>query len=313
MLRASNFPCQHGLVRRRWKIVLFGLCGVIAVVAVCFFCLRDNEPSYNGRTLSEWLVIGSPPTEPGKRVEAQKAVLAMGTNAVPTLLEWCSERNLSRAQRDNQFLTKLPGIIAQNTSVLRWIRRDVIRLNYAVYGFQILGTNASVALPELARRFNTSTNESFVYCTAFLIGHLGKPGLDFLLSVLQKKTDPHRDSVLQVIGNAEDAEVAVPLMLSILNDANDPLAPQAAAELGKLGVAPERVVPQLINALRSTNISMRSGAIDGLRELGTNASAAIPALQMATNDSDAYVRSQALAALPIVAPDARTNGTSKRQ
>ncbi|HEY9072979.1 MAG TPA: hypothetical protein VIN67_02500, partial [Desulfobaccales bacterium] len=50
----------------------------------------EQEPSYNGRLLSEWLgdmrlgqlYSGPSPT--------QTAVQAMGTNAIPTLLKWMS-------------------------------------------------------------------------------------------------------------------------------------------------------------------------------------------------------------------------------
>ena len=44
---------------RRRKILFTSACGVIAVVAVCFFCLREQEPSYKGRTLSEWLELSN--------------------------------------------------------------------------------------------------------------------------------------------------------------------------------------------------------------------------------------------------------------
>jgi hypothetical protein len=320
VLRASNFPCQHAPVRRRWKILLLAATGLVAVWAIWFVGFRKKEPSYNGKPLSEWLEKVSSYKPPAERDQARKAVVAIGTNAVPYLLEWCNERNFSRREWWVGVHNKLNAFVSVDAMVNRFISRNSLQFNDAVIGFQILGTNATIALPELVRRFDTSTNVAFVYYTAFLIGHLGKPGLDFLIPVLQNKSDTRRDIVLQVIGEtvryfvtADEAKPAVPIMLSIMNDVSDPLAPQAAAQLGKLGAAPERVVPQLINALRSTNISMRASAISGLMEFRTNASAAIPALQKATNDSDATVRSLALAALPLIAPQALTNAALRRE
>ncbi len=82
---------------RRRKILLVSACGLIAVVALCFFSLRDKEPAYNGRTLSEWLdpiVFGI--TDPDATVtdadfhETRIAVNAIGTNAALRLLKWAA-------------------------------------------------------------------------------------------------------------------------------------------------------------------------------------------------------------------------------
>jgi HEAT repeat protein len=203
--------------------------------------------------------------------------------------------------------------VGGNAHISRWLQRDSTRWSYALYGFEILGTNAETALPELVRRFNTSKNENFINSTAAIIGRLGKPALNFLTPILQNKADQRRIVALQTIGGMKrslgaDAESAVPILLSVMNDSSDPLAHQAAAELGTLGAVPERVVPLLTNALQSTNVAMRVGAIVGLMGFRTNVSIAIPAIKAATHDSDANVSSLASKALSVIAPYALTNG-----
>jgi len=90
-------------MRRRGKILLLSACGLVAVVGVCWFCFREDEPSYNGRTLSEWLERYDPfLTYPQRRApiipplwgnkavreEARIAVLNISTNAAPTVARW---------------------------------------------------------------------------------------------------------------------------------------------------------------------------------------------------------------------------------
>src|SRR4051812_22032551 len=76
-------------MKRRRKILFFAACGLTAIVAVCFFCLRQNEPSYNGRTLSEWCAMyGDERNSFEKRENARTAITSIGTNAIPWLLRW---------------------------------------------------------------------------------------------------------------------------------------------------------------------------------------------------------------------------------
>jgi hypothetical protein len=116
---------------RRRKILLFGLCGVIAVVAVCFFCLRDAEPSYDGRTLSEWLVIYGSGAD---TTESEHAIVAIGPNAVPYLAKLLSAEDEPFVRfLDNH--RKIPG-------ALYLVKRARHQTEYGYWGFGIVGKNA---------------------------------------------------------------------------------------------------------------------------------------------------------------------------
>jgi hypothetical protein len=83
----------------KWMSVLL-LCALAATAA-------EQEPSYNGRLLSEWLGdmrlgqlwAGPSPTE--------RTVQAMGTNAIPTLLKWMSYEP-SPSELSSQIEEKVP-------------------------------------------------------------------------------------------------------------------------------------------------------------------------------------------------------------
>jgi hypothetical protein len=127
---------------------------------------REQQPTYEGRTLSEWLsdyrsgqtldASDSDQRDAEKAAQAMramKAVRAMGTNAVPILLRWISYSRPTWRQR----------LIA--TYYERWARkrrldytppalifgRGEIHADLAVDGFAILGGEARQAVPELAR------------------------------------------------------------------------------------------------------------------------------------------------------------------
>ena len=96
------------------------------------------EPVCRGRTLSQWLiayggldsrerVYDSPGVDPIEKEKARKAVREVGSNAVPFLLDWRVGARPLSAQ-----------------GVRRWDSAWLL-------GFEILGTNASAAIPELSK------------------------------------------------------------------------------------------------------------------------------------------------------------------
>jgi hypothetical protein len=135
-------------VTRRRKLVLVAACGLAAVVAVCIFALREAEPSYNGRTLSEWLERrdGNARMDAlyaeSQRREAEVAVREIGTNAVPTLVQWCAGMDAPVVE----FLghhSRIPG-------AARTVDRVYGNMQRGFWGFIILGTNALPTLRSMA-------------------------------------------------------------------------------------------------------------------------------------------------------------------
>src|SRR5258707_119333 len=87
-------------MRRRSVVLLIAAATVL--VAIVVLVTPKREPSYQGRTLSEWLIeaqtnlsvvdqfladLGQKPTD-GYSPAAIQAVRAMGTQAVPELVAW---------------------------------------------------------------------------------------------------------------------------------------------------------------------------------------------------------------------------------
>ena len=130
---------------------------LIAVVMAVFFlgCLvirLNKAPTYQGRTLTEWLQTGEKggrlgPTSPHYYQFVTKTAVPIqtfGTNAIPTLLRLIQASD-SKARRS--FLSWLDG--------QRWIALQPLpdweKRNMGVRGFGLLGTNALSAVPALVQ------------------------------------------------------------------------------------------------------------------------------------------------------------------
>jgi len=157
-------------MRKRRKALLWTFVGLLFVFAVAFVVAppwhRNNQPVYNGLTLAQWLDVvarhrvngyfttykkGRPPARdatPEEIKEAEDAIRAIGTNALPCLLEWAGYKP-SLAKR--RFSGSFEYIFLTAPSVLRMLVTDKIwnfthrreRLaDLAVPGLRVLRTNA---------------------------------------------------------------------------------------------------------------------------------------------------------------------------
>jgi hypothetical protein len=132
----------------RRRILLLVLLGTTACWGV-FLALRPREPRYHGTPYTDWLQIAAQPADkvsPEQARLTQAALLAIGTNALPTLLRMLRyEKSPLRTWLELQLRYRLgwsPG-------------RP--RLNYAEMatgGFRVLGSDARGAIPELVAMLN---------------------------------------------------------------------------------------------------------------------------------------------------------------
>ena len=156
---------------RRRKTLLCVLCGVIAVAAVCFFCLREKEPSYNGRTLSEWLDRWQQSIPPGRSwpsiepIDATDAIRHLAVSNGPLLAHWMVDsgnrvEQIGRLSGGNAFLMRIARF-ADN--------RLVEKFNRGYTGLLIAGTNARTAVPILKGALNTNNPITYTFVSNVLL------------------------------------------------------------------------------------------------------------------------------------------------
>jgi HEAT repeat protein len=315
-------------VKPRNRILLVLLAGGV-VAGALLLVSRQREPAYQGKTLTQWMNIYCSPDNPtarnlfpqrfgwslprGKEAaemarrqsEAAQAVSHMGTNAIPTLLKW--EDKDGQVAWKYKVFAALPKTLQERQSVDWWlVAADHYRVDRAVYGLAILGSNASPAVPELTRRMMTRASGSGVSAAAAL-ANMGGAGLPALLSALTNTQTPNRGWVVRMVGSATRAASndlsGVLALAHCVRDTNANVGGMAAIELGFITSQPSITVPALIDGLAGTKGQIRARSAYALGYYGPEARPAIPALLRYLNDGDAFVRQSVTNALQKIAPE----------
>jgi HEAT repeat protein len=113
------------------------------------------------------------------------------------------------------------------------------------------------------------------------------------------------DSALAIVELGTNAEPAIPIFLTDLQNPNHFYRERAADALGKLHLQPALVVPALTNLLNDPTNAARLIAINSLGEFGPAARSAVTALTPYLTNSDFDVAAKM--ALRKIAPEVLTN------
>jgi hypothetical protein len=271
-----------------------------ALVFCIFLATYEPQPSFQGRTLSAWLIAYQ---NDRSRSDALTAVHNIGTNALPVLVKWATYQWPMWRVRLNETAMRLGG-----PRLYRFVAgSSAVRQSAALVGFEILGPEAAPAIPALTNRFDWRRLYGVNDMIFLALNHMGNPGLAPLVNVATNTTVPGemrafavtriRDPLMQIDTNAN---WVVPVLAASLND--KAVALQIAAALGDLRLVPAVAVPALARSLQDrSDIAMT--AADSLGKFGTNATAAIPDLIQALDSKDRYVRREVTNALEIIAPE----------
>lgn len=207
----------------------------------------------DGKSLGEWIEdyydatihYGKEPRSMDRIRTARQAVLKIGTNGIPALLD----RVHSRDSRIYQGLLKL---LQNHPQALLKLPSAERRRLQGMWGFSILGEDGRAAVPAL---------------TALLTDR--DPGV--------------RSSAAMSLGYLRsEAEPAITGMLALLSDDSHGMTIHATLMgLREIGRRPDLVVPVLIPFIRAdrNGVGFLKPALDVLSVYGTNAAAASPALQ----------------------------------
>lgn len=262
---------------KKRKIIL-GIAAMIVGFGLVLWTMSPNaEPSYQGKSLKGWAQQYGTNHWSGIDREAswqaEAAIQAIGTNAIPFLLERMRARDSFVKQRLCRLLPPKwhgPLHLKDNSSGTRHV---------GAYGLAALGTNAPSAVPTLIDIASHHPDPDGRYLAVFTLRTLGpasEPAIPFLIQCLTNKVDIIRDD--------------------------------AALGLGTIGRQPEVCVPALVQYLEIAKTSARGyerrDAIDALSRFGTNAEAATSTILELLADADQNTRQYVTNCLPLINPEA---------
>jgi len=223
---------------RRKRLILLA-CGILTL-ALVWVLLGKREPRYQGRTLSYWLerreqfVKARRPSSAGQD-ESQKAILTIGTNAIPWLLAWIRyEPNPVPQSILNRVLWSYWSTPVGNFIRYGYGSRNS-RAENVVLAFDTLGTNAAPALPGLILLMKDRTHPLTSVRATMALGCLGPHAFPALAEALFSTNQHERQLVaLQLFEMSHDAAVGtnkvLPFVVRAMHDP-DPMVSNYAARV----------------------------------------------------------------------------------
>jgi hypothetical protein len=218
---------------RTWMKATGLLLLLIAAAGLALLASQPTEPKYNDKPLSFWIARYQSYIVYPHNHEAEDAILAIGTNAIPILLRWMTHdtpvwrKNLADLER-------------------KYVHTGIFALRYrpehdlATQCLSILGTNALPALPALVKLIRQTDKPSTATLATFSLAHLGPQALPYLATALSSKNHIQRaaavSSICQIYRHgAPTGACTVPLLTATADP--DPLVRQLATN-ALSGIAP---------------------------------------------------------------------------
>jgi hypothetical protein len=287
------------------RLTYLGAVGIVLIFGV--FLFWDNqanhkftsvfsvEPTYEGQNLTYWMQHWY--QQYGQRnLAAEEAVRTMGTNAVPYLVKWITQPAHNQADQD--------------------------QVSRALKGFEILGSVASPAIPDLVKAIGRNGN-----FPAVALGYIGTNAIPALTNrLLESASNAKQSGILSSLFFSSrqpresfyvprnifcalsfygtNAQPAVPALIAYIQNPNAREAGDAAGVLAMAGHnQPKIVFPVLFNCFSNSPGMVRFDVADALSTFGTNAVSAIPLLLFGLQDPDAQVRAHIAVAIKKIAPN----------
>lgn len=232
----------------------------LAIWGFAILVFRLREPRYEGKRLSEWL--DPVPPYGGISTQQEVAVRAIGTNALPFLVDWLHSFGAKWPRKGFEFL--------QNHLPFDWnfesrFLDPATKPERALAGFQILGTNAAPAIPAILR---LEANRRY-------------GARNFAIQALKWIDVADERVLLKLIRNLRDPDATVRY--------------NSAYALGSLGRGWSNTIPALLACLDDPDPMVAQAGMFAFGELGPEAKSVLPLLLVRTN-----INSRARCTLVIV-------------
>lgn len=267
-----------------WSLIVLGVVGIWMRLHLS----NPKEPSYQGKSLSEWL-------NESDEVRAREALAEMGTNAIPFLLK-------SIADKDSPLKKKLLKLAGKQSVINFNIYSAQAKQLEAMAGFELLGAKAAPAIPALEKLFE---NGETTIAAGMSLAVIGNESVPILVRGLTYTNWHVRHSAAAALGYLEaDAKIAVPNLLDASNDTNRMVRSAAVWALGEIKEEPILVIPALIKRLDDKDTTVRWNAALALGEFGNLSSNAVPKLTKIAEAKIPYLSEHAVTALEKIDPEA---------
>jgi hypothetical protein len=241
-----------------------------------------EQPVYQGKPLSYWVNKAGEFDDNGAPKVAIEAIHAIGSNAVPFLLDWMPRRETIHRDRSSGT----PG----------WDGLEA--------AWWALGSDGKSAIPVLAHIINQSQRTMDDYSvwteSAKAISYLGPDAIEPMLTTVTNMQGKHH--VWELIHNFQNlgtnGALAVPALIHWANDSDYWVRDGVVSALGGIGQRPDLAVPVILNALEhDSNGMVRRDAAEALGAFANDSDTVLSELTRMLKDPDWQAREGALSGL----------------
>jgi HEAT repeat protein len=226
---------------KRWKalpgvglLVVAGLALVLPTPRLVLFGLLNNETTYRGRPTRYWTHALSAPGGAGETVRVLKKG---GSEAVPMLIEALGDADPRARYAAAEALGAIgPDAVASLVEPLK--AGDPLVRTGAARALALIGPDARGALPALSATLHDDTTLVAVMA-ATALGRIGKEAVPVLSQALDEPNEVIvRRTILEALRRlGPEAAAAVPVLLKICADIDNPVYDLAAETLKKVDAA----------------------------------------------------------------------------
>jgi hypothetical protein len=210
------------------RLIILGLTIAVIALLVGFILLLgnyDQQPTYAGKTLREWLLLhvediqnrDSPETG-----QAATSIKHIGSNAVPFLIRWLEDYQEMPKWRSSVYGGVENALGSQVAiRVASALEPHYVNSLLAREAFRVLGPAAECAIPNLIRLATNSTTPPIASRATSALGDVGEASLPHLIQILDNPNSTTRIEALVGLGRiGTNAHNAVPTVLNLLADGN---------------------------------------------------------------------------------------------
>ena len=276
--------------------------GCLALAGLAIFRFFPGEPVYHGKRLNAWVADLHPRVGEARQQQAELALRAIGTNAVPYLLELLQRREPRLLRELREFSQRTKTFLRMDSELeLPWVaavERD-LQLSAA---FAALGPSARPAFPALT---NLLLRPETTSVSASALARIGPDAFGPLSRALESPHAEVRAAAAGVLGTMPgDLATIIPALRKALADSDKFVRINAVISLGQIAqTKPEAVLDGLIRGLRDSSPSVKILAADFLARLGKGARSAVPELVNMAEGVDRLASGKAVSVLKQIDPE----------
>ena len=276
----------------------------VLLVSLAVWSWTPREPSWDGRSLREWLKDLEPArtrnpsaVDEQNAAAARRAIQGMGTNCLPFLL-----RRIERIEPAplEKMLIQLEEQLADQGVKVPWTRTQT-RLELEVYdacdAVKALGNQAVAAVPEF-KRWLLSSSDVKVSMGAYLLSEMAPEGIAVLIAASTNRTMLNRAAVaVRLHSIASEHPQAFTALLGMTADADPGVRGHAGYLITSSHYEAAVIWPVINRLLADVESSVRRVILGKLERFRGDLRPAEPALRALLTDPDPETRSQAKALL----------------